>query len=641
LVAGVKDAATGLPFESLERLDSMLSGVARGAGVLRVLMGEGLEALGRAGGCAELGFATVEAHALERCGRSARWVQESRALGRRLEELPALRRAVVSGEVSFSMAQVVAKVARSDDEEWWLAAARGRTVRAMRELVKERARSVNEVPAGSELSVGSDDSAGSEVSVGSNGSAGSEVSVGSDGPAVRKVSSVGGCSAEVDEARGTLAVTVDREDAWLFECARMMGRRLGEATLEGTLEALLAEGTTSLLEKVEPGSIESVESVDDGDAQRAWEKELSRFREEAEVCCEARMVRPGHVEPDAFDVNWDGDAEHVDSELRRIAAELAGRDLLLGELAEAFWSADGWRRLGYATESQYARERLGMGPSSVKAKRALARRARSVPRLGDAMNARALGFEAARLVAVIASPETAGAWLERARERTVKHLREEVEAAQMLGRLRIDPAMRPPDEATMEEIAAIERRVATGSVFRSERSQMSAGEGRVAAGPELGQRSRRGPERSRGRVTLKFRVRAGTQRYYRWLEAVFRRSGPRGVSFFQYLCLAFIAQWTGEANAGEAYARVYERDGYRCTSPVCTRRDVTPHHLLFRSAGGDDSDENVASLCTWCHLEGVHGGRLSVAPPASAMEWRIGRRPHTVVRGRKRTAAQA
>ena len=88
--------------------------------------------------------------------------------------------------------------------------------------------------------------------------------------------------------------------------------------------------------------------------------------------------------------------------------------------------------------------------------------------------------------------------------------------------------------------------------------------------------------------------------------------------------------------ATHSYAHIYDRDRLRCTSPVCNRRDLTPHHLQFRSAGGDDSEENLASLCVWCHLEGIHGGRLEVRPPASSTEWKIGRTPHTVVRGRQR-----
>src|SRR3954451_4184392 len=88
---------------SLETLDVTLSNVARSAGALRLKLGLTLERLARTGGHHELGFSSVEGYALERCERSARWVQTSRALARRLEELPAMRRAVVSGRVSFCM----------------------------------------------------------------------------------------------------------------------------------------------------------------------------------------------------------------------------------------------------------------------------------------------------------------------------------------------------------------------------------------------------------------------------------------------------------------------------------------------------------------------------------------------------------
>jgi len=354
-------------------------------------------------------------------------------------------------------------------------------------------------------------------------------------------------------------------------------------------------------------------------------------------------------------VNWDGSAQHIDSELGRVAAELARRDLLLGEVAEAFWNDDGSRRLGYATAAQYARERLGMSLSSVKAKRALARRAQSMPRLREAVNGRELGFEAARLVTVVASSETAAEWVARARERTVKHLREEVDAAEMLGRLGIEPERRPPGEATMAELARIEQRAVTGAVFGADCAKGVAGreqdatgreqDATVATGPEeqgqmsAGTRARTGREareHSRGRVTLKLRVATGMRRYYRWLERTFERRGPRGVTFMRYLCVALIDPWRPRATSELAYATAYERDGHRCASPVCTRHDITPHHLVFRSAGGDDGDENVTSLCVWCHLDGVHGGRLTITPPASAMKWHVGRTPHTVVEGRRR-----
>lgn len=127
-----------MPFESLERLDAELAQLGRRSGVLRLGLADGLEALARIGGHHDLGFATVEAYGLERCERSTRWVQESRALSRRSRELPAVRRALLTGRISFSMAQVIVKVADSETEERWLAEARQRTVRAMRRLVKQR-----------------------------------------------------------------------------------------------------------------------------------------------------------------------------------------------------------------------------------------------------------------------------------------------------------------------------------------------------------------------------------------------------------------------------------------------------------------------------------------------------------------------
>ena len=92
-----------------------------------------------------------------------------------------------------------------------------------------------------------------------------------------------------------------------------------------------------------------------------------------------------------------------------------------------------------------------------------------------------------------------------------------------------------------------------------------------------------------------------------------------------------------------AYGHIYVRDRFRCSSPVCSRRDVTPHHLQFRSAGGSDEDENIGSLCTWCHLLGVHGGRIRARGRAGHIRWELGPvgSPCIVVEGRDRAVACA
>ncbi|HWO08126.1 MAG TPA: hypothetical protein VNN80_01560, partial [Polyangiaceae bacterium] len=122
----------------IERLDEVLAERARGEAGLRLRLGQALEVMSR-GGVFELGFSSAGAYAVERCERGVRWAEVARCMARRLEELPALRRAVASGMVSWSMADVLARVARAEDEAPWLALAEGRTVRQVRVLVAEAA----------------------------------------------------------------------------------------------------------------------------------------------------------------------------------------------------------------------------------------------------------------------------------------------------------------------------------------------------------------------------------------------------------------------------------------------------------------------------------------------------------------------
>jgi hypothetical protein len=60
--------------------------------------------------------------------------------------------------------------------------------------------------------------------------------------------------------------------------------------------------------------------------------------------------------------------------------------------------------------------------------------------------------------------------------------------------------------------------------------------------------------------------------------------------------------------------------------------------VRFRAHGGGDEPANLTTLCTFCHLEGVHVGRISVLGSApDGLEWRLGQ--HTTVIGRDRHRA--
>ena len=75
--------------------------------------------------------------------------------------------------------------------------------------------------------------------------------------------------------------------------------------------------------------------------------------------------------------------------------------------------------------------------------------------------------------------------------------------------------------------------------------------------------------------------------------------------------------------------RVFERDGWRCTVPGCTsQRNLHAHHVLFRSAGGDDDLANLTTLCAAHHQRCVHGGLIWIrgrAPDGLVFEMPLGR----------------
>ena len=88
----------------------------------------------------ELGFRCLGDWNRERIGVGARAVREWARVWRGLRELPRLRRAVLTGEISWTVARKIVGLATPGNEEACLATVRGRTVRvveAMLEAVRE------------------------------------------------------------------------------------------------------------------------------------------------------------------------------------------------------------------------------------------------------------------------------------------------------------------------------------------------------------------------------------------------------------------------------------------------------------------------------------------------------------------------
>ena len=52
--------------------------------------------------------------------------------------------------------------------------------------------------------------------------------------------------------------------------------------------------------------------------------------------------------------------------------------------------------------------------------------------------------------------------------------------------------------------------------------------------------------------------------------------------------------------------QVLRRDGWRCQT-CGTMSNLEVHHKEFRSHAGDDSEENLITLCSACHTTAHHG----------------------------------
>ncbi len=553
--------------DEVARIDVRLATLGRGLGAMRLKIGEGLLRLGE--GFRELGFPTLESYAREALERSGRWAGDVRALAQRLEGLPLLRAALVSGRLTSSMVEVLVKVATPEDEGDWIADATGQSVRAMR----------------------------------------------------ARIGAMAGPDEEAAPKKVVITATVDRVEAWAFERARLMIHAVGGCRGEDAVEAMLAEGLTELL--VQDPGLKLPEGVGawGDEAGRSWREELARMREEGDVVCESRFENEA-VEIAADEVRtWPEGVEDIDGVLRMAAQDLAWRDLELADLARRCFEAEAWRRLGYASFDQYCRERVGLSPSSMATRVALSRRVTELPEIAGAVIAGRIGYEAAALIARVAGATTVEAWIERAERRTVKHLREELDAIETSARadgLEVE-RLPPPDEHTMADYRALERQVI--AVVEGELGQISGSAADDDGGP--GQMSERdvddgGQEYDKmsvqtggsGRVTLRLTLSDDVARLWRVVEGL---HAPRsGESFVAFLVGAVTRAWAGTANARVAYQDVYARDRWRCASPVCRSGNLTPHHVVFRSHGGGEERENLISLCERCHLDLVHLGRLEV-----------------------------
>ncbi len=574
------DAATGS--ERLAAQDAELVKLGRGGAQLRLQIGRLLDELDRRAGHHELGFSSFSAYALERCERGRRWAAETKALARRIRRkgLTRLEREVFAGRLGWCAAELIARHATAVTEASIIEKARGLTVRRLQSFL-----------------VGPNDDAPDPEPA---------------EPSVRKTKTAG------------------RDEALLVESAKLLVEYINGASSsdEDFVVALLGEAESTLLGLGANRSAPIVPPDLDGASVERCREAMRALREAREAAAEPVIPLGAElcVRPAMLPTSVPTDLVELDSELRRLCSRLAARDLEMGHLARAVFRARYWRTLGYASPSQYAKERIGVSLSSLQHRITLAARLAAAPALGRALSEGRIGYEAAYLLSRAVTPQTADAWVRRAENRTIVHLKEELTAVDVMGRLEGVPR-RPPDEAVLARFRTFEERVQSGELYESLLGSAAAGAGsQISVTLDAGS----------GQVVT-FRISEDLYRHWRFVEHLYDRVARRGTSFVAFACLALWQSWMPHLEHAEGkWRHIHLRDRHRCTSPVCERHDVTLHHLKFRSRGGTDDPENLVSLCAWCHIHGIHEGRLEAEPPASNIRWSFGRTPILEVHGRNR-----
>ena len=530
----------------------------RGVGALRLAIADGVERLAALGGIEALGFPNVEAYAREQLGRSGRWVGDARTLNRRLGRWPALKEAFLTGRLASSKVELLARhLSRSttpeptpDELEAKIAQAEASTVRALRAVLGDQEHSN-------------------------------------------------------PTEWVTLTRRVERVDAVGFEGAIRLMNALGETTRTAAIEGVLAEALSTLMNRsdLDPALVARIAGRHPAEPLEATHPTPPTH---TDIGLPPQPPQPQAQPQTPPSIALPEDPASLDLDLRNLAAELTRRDLRIGQLAQSLA-----RFLGTNCADAYYRDVLGLAPSSMAARIALARRAEHLPRLEAALESGTIGFESATLLARIATPDTEAAWLELAIISTTKIFREHVDAAELHARADGAPlhGLLPPSPTELETARDLERQV-LAAAFESSAARVSP-MSVPATMPDL------------GKVDLRLTLPDDLAAFWCDLELLHADAGSPTDTFVAFLAHTSLDTWRGHARL-PAYGEIYLRDRFRCQNPVCRSRHVTPHHIIFRAHGGSEDPTNLLSLCDRCHLDLIHAGHLEVSGQApNSLRWKL------------------
>lgn len=645
-------ASNPSPRAELERMDRRLAELGRSGGRARLEIGETLERFNRLAGHIEMGCPTLGAYGRQFLGQTQRWCNESASLARRLEHLPLLRAALASGRMGWSKVDLLARHATPDNEAELLVDAKGKTVRALREAFAAQAEAEREArkPEEPEPEPEAPPPTLRDL-VKKPEKVPSPFWNMTFGPATLRLA--------LPEETEVCVVgsTVPAERAIAYDLMRILLKGTTQVWKHHDLvEAMLAEGSVTL-SMLAPR--QGVPLGPPPDATAEWREEWRQQQNAIEAALEGALSLDFDKDLGPLDGmdTQSTDVHTLHERLQKLALAYAARDLEIGTLTRTFWAEDGWRRLGFQHASQYARERVGVSLRSLQQRMKLARRfdlGEPMAPVKKALLDGDIGFESALLIVRATDRgrvEFAEPWVERAKERTVVALREELDIAEMYARVRgsIDH-MKPPSAAQVAEYRKTRSAVLSGEAFEKPaepandepstfqpvgiRAQISGADSAPAPGNDDAdiRDAPHPPKPGTGMRQVRLSMDPDQARWWRCLERHYRTASCEHdlpESFLEFLVQSTLQAWLPWVYhpGNNAYFAVHVRDGFECQNPVCDSSNVTCHHIVFRSSGGGEEPSNLISLCWTCHSTLLHGNKIRLEGDADNRLWLLGRVP--------------
>ena len=283
------------------------------------------------------------------------------------------------------------------------------------------------------------------------------------------------------------------------------------------------------------------------------------------------------------------DAFALDGRMRAVVQASQRIDWQMGRLLRVFLDRRLFRVMGFPSAARYLRERLGLSERKARALVALERRTWEAPGLGEAYRAGTLSWVRALTLLPVIGEKTASAWIARAEEVTVRRLADEVEWA-LVAREPFDPIAPPPPGAALD-----------------------MPDRQTCARPDW-----EWPD-----AEIVFSAPAEVVALLRTAILAFTRPADPLCKGLEQLLEHVKVEWEGQPRHRDP---IFARDGWRCAVPACSsRRNLHDHHLIFRSRGGENAQDNRVTVCAWHHLRGIHAGRVRAWGAApDAITWELG-----------------